>query len=156
MSWPNENCGQCASALSLSHANLPRGFPFFISAAWSCFCSSSSMSVMMFNFSVAQLESLKQPLPSAAPTIRVERKLEGKKEQWQRKTEKSKRHQTEFWQLGALHWHKTDDFITNFILSGIDMPALSVQESSLNAKIIQQALPASVFLSYLLVKVQTL
>lgn len=36
------------------------------------------------------------------------------------------------------------------------MPALLVQESTLSANIIQQALPASVFLSYLVVKVQTL
>lgn len=91
-----------------------------------------------------------------ASTIRVERELEDRKEQWQRKTERSKRHQRAIWQLSALLWHKADDFITNLLLSGTDMPALSGQLTSLSAKIIQQALPASVFLSYLVVKVQIL
>lgn len=43
--------------------------------------------------------------------------------------------------------------LTNFLLSGTDVPAVSVQEGSLNAKIIQQALPTLFFLSYLVVKV---
>lgn len=60
-----------------------------------------------------------------------------------------------FWQLSALHWHETlmTSLLTNFLLSGTDVPAVSVQEGSLNAKIIQQALPTLFFLSYLVVKV---
>jgi len=58
-----------------------------------------------------------------------------------------------FWQLSTWHQALTTSLLTNFLLSGTDMPALSVQESRLNAKRIQQALPNLFFLSYLVVKV---
>lgn len=111
----------------------------------------------MVNLSVAQLESLKQPLPWVALAIRVERKLEDKKEHCQRKQRGARDSRQRFDSLV----HRTDtrlttSLLTDFLQSGTDMPAVSVLESSLNAKIIQQALPVLVFLSYLVVKMQIL
>lgn len=109
----------------------------------------------MLNISVAQLESVKQPLPRVALTVRVEEKLEDKKEQWQRKMERRKSHRqlltAQFVTLTGVMLMTS--LPTNFLPSGTDKPPLSAQEGSLNAKIIQQALPTVFFLSYLVVKV---